>query len=65
MSESFSKEEIDQLVKLKPTATQEATKWPLSGTKEERVILQERKEQRMSVASIGNDGKVKIEPVKV
>lgn len=65
MSESSSKEEIDQLVKLKPTATQEASEWPLSGTKEERVILQERKEPRMSVASIGNDGKVKIEPVKV
>lgn len=65
MSESFSKEEIDQLINLKPIATQEATKWPLSGTKEERFILQERKAPRMSVASIGNDGKVKIEPAKV
>lgn len=65
MFESFSKEEIEQVVKLKPTATQEASERPLSGTKEESVILQERKEPRMSVASIGNDGKVKIEPLKV
>lgn len=64
MSESFSKEEIDQLVKLKPTAIQEATKWPLSGTKEESHTARE-KEPRISVASIGNDGKVRIEPVKV
>ena len=65
LSESFSKEEIDQVVKLKPIAAQEAGKRPLSGTEEERVLLQEKKVLRMSVASIGNDGKMKIEPVKV
>lgn len=65
LSESFSKEEIDQVVKLKPIAAQEAGKRPLSGTEEERVLLQEKKVPRMSVASIGNDGKMKIEPVKV
>ncbi|MCJ1341881.1 Altered inheritance of mitochondria protein 24, mitochondrial [Peltigera leucophlebia] len=65
LSESFSDEEIDQVVKLPPVATQEAAKQPLSGTKEERVILQENKAPRMSLASIGSDGKVKIEAVKV
>lgn len=65
LSESFSKEEIGQVVKLKPIAAEEAGKRPLSGTEEERVLLQEKKVPRMSVASIGNDGKMKIEPVKV
>ena len=65
MSESFSKEEIDQLVKVKPISAQEAGKRPPSGTEEKRVLLQEKKVPRMSVASVGNDGKMKIEPVKV